>query len=84
LFLAACALLCLAIQRGILFFESYLPLTGWTLAVALAGTTMFCAVVTDTLSTLPLCQTISNLLPALPSIPLPVCLPGCLNGGELP
>jgi hypothetical protein len=45
---------------------------------------MFCAVVTDTLSTLPLCQTISNLLPALPSIPLPVCLPGCLNGGELP
>ncbi|KIZ07280.1 hypothetical protein MNEG_0675 [Monoraphidium neglectum] len=46
----------------------------------LNGTTMFCAVVTDTLSTLPLCQTISNLLPALPSIPLPVCLPGCLNG----
>ncbi|KIZ07278.1 hypothetical protein MNEG_0673 [Monoraphidium neglectum] len=47
----------------------------------LNGTTMFCAVVTDTLSTLPLCQTISNLLPALPEIPLPVCLPGCLNGG---
>jgi hypothetical protein len=46
-----------------------------------AGTTAFCYIVTDLLSTLPLCQTIAGILPSLPSVDLPVCLPGCLNGG---